>query len=424
MIGALWSTAYRAAWLLALPPLRAGAAVGLFPAAWRARERIVPAPASGEDRPLWMHCASLGEAKGLWALAQSLPPDLPLLLTASTPSGIEWLEARCGGHPGGALRRAAPAPLDHPDVARRFLAATRARGLVLYESELWPHWIGACRGMELPVAMAAGRLGAAGLRTYRRFGNAPARLLSSFAWIQAQSAADADRFAALASAPVSVGFDFKAAHFLAPASRATESLPARPGYAFVSLHLPELRRLLPAVASLSDRGDVLVFPRRPEEFPAFLALLAPLGFAPRSRDAKARRMVVDGFGHVAALLPLCHTAFVGGSLVPKGCHNLWEPLAAGLRIRFGAHHGAQEPLASALLAAGLARIATDPSDLAGEPLPGPDVPGACAAFAESLRESLESALEECGKAIIATFFPQDPAPRAIAPAGAREGTAR
>lgn len=437
MAALIWLAAYRAAWRLALPPIRlailldaALRALGLalLPRAWRARERLGDTAAPVPGRPVWMHCASLGEAKGLWALAESLPPDLPLLLTATTPEGIAFLEARCAGSPRGPLRRAFPAPFDHPAVARAFLQRHALRGLVLYEVELWPNWLGECRRLGLPAALAAGRLTPDALRAYRRFGGAPARLLSSLAWIQAQSPADADRFTSLAAAPVTTGFDFKAAHFLARPAGHPRPAPQRTRYAFVSLHLAELRLLLPAIKVLAARGEVVIFPRRPGEFPGFRERLQPMGFSLRSREPEARLLLVDGFGHVQSLLPSCHTAFVGGSLVPAGCHNLWEPLAAGARIRFGPHYRAQEALATLLLENGLARSVGDPSLLAEEPAPGPEVPAACAAFAESLRERLETALEASGKAIIATFIRRDkgqgPGPRETAPERASEGTAR
>lgn len=431
MIASIWLAAYRAIWLLALPPIRL--LIGfdrlirgrMFPSAWRAGERLdgaIDGVATGN--PLWMHCASLGEAKGMWALAESLPPDFPLLLTASTPSGIAFLKAQCADLSRGSLRRAGAAPLDHPAIARAFLARHRARGLLLYEVELWPHWLEACRRGGLPVALAAGRLTERGLRAYRRFGGAPARLLSSLAWIQAQSPADARRFAELATAPISEGFDFKAAHFLVRVPGTARPQPSRVRYAFVSLHLAELRLILPSLPALATHGGISIFPRHPAEFPAFRAMLNPLGFASYGLDPDARLSLVDAFGHVQALLPGCHTAFVGGSLIDKGCHNLWEPLAAGAAIRFGPNFRAQETLARALLENGLARILSDPAQLTAEPPPDPGTPERCAAFAESLRGCLETALKECGKAIIATFTRQVPGPRETAPERASEGTTR
>jgi hypothetical protein len=119
------------------------------------------------------------------------------------------------------------------------------------------------------------------------------------------------------------------------------------------------------------------------------------------------------------LLPRCHTAFVGGSLVPLGCHNLWEPLAAGCRILFGPDYRHQRALAGALLARGLARIVGEPGDLAMLPPPPAGQAAACAELARDLEFGLRTALRDCRDRIIATFFGDAPAP----PAGREAGLA-
>jgi 3-deoxy-D-manno-octulosonic-acid transferase len=430
-----WLLAYRIAWMAALPPIRVLAASNLLPRNWRVTERLSRrSPWPADARPLWMHCASLGEAKGLWALAGSLPPDLPVLLTASTASGADFLGRACADS--GAARRARIAPLDHPRLLGDFLAGGRIRGLLSYEVELWPHALDACARLGLPAALAAGRLTPEALRAYRRFGGAAFRLLDGLAWIDAQSSADAARFAYAAAAPIHAGGDYKALASLPvgiPSGTATPGPAhpgpgrrevahreaARPGFAFVSLHLAELRRLSPALQALADRHEVLIFPRRPEEMAAFAAALEPMGFARFSARPESRRLLVDAFGQVGALLPRCHTAFVGGSLVPLGCHNLWEPLAAGCRILFGPDYRHQRALAALLLARGLASIVEGPGDLDGLPAPAAGQVGACAELARDLRAGLDEALQACRERIIATFFADAPAP----PAGREAGLA-
>lgn len=428
MSAAFWLGAYRAAWRAALPWIRLASATGLLPRNWRVTERLSrESPWPGDTRPLWMHCASLGEAKGLWALARAMPPDLPLLLTASTASGADYLARVCAGS--GSARRARLAPLDHPRLLADFLARGRVRGLLLYEVELWPNALAECARLGLPAALAAGRLTPEALRAYRRFGGAAFRLLDGLAWINAQTPADADRFAYATVAPVHAGGDYKAIAFLpgvgsvggaeGGTAGGTAGAEARTGFAFVSLHLAELHRLLRAIKALAARNDILIFPRRPEEMAAFAAVLEPLGFARSSLSPDAGRMLVDVFGQVGALLPRCHTAFVGGSLVPRGCHNLWEPLAAGCRILFGPDYRHQRAIGGLLLARGLAQVVHDTGDLALLPAPAAGQVAACAELARDLGIGLEGALRDCRDRIIATFFGDAPAP----PAGREAGLA-
>ena len=421
-----WLTVYRIAWILALPPVRLLAAVdrallgllgrGFLPSNWHVTERLGyrASPADGVE-PLWMHCASLGEAKGLWGLASGLPPDFPILFTAATREGAEFLAGQCDGGGPGRTRAAAIAPFDHPRLVRRFLSRERVRGLVLYEAEIWPHYISECRRSGLPVALAAGRITPRIYPWYRRMGGAGARLLDGIDWIQAQSPIDAERFAALTSAELLPGFDFKAAHYLTP--RSPSAAEPREGFAFISLRLAELRILLPGLPALTARDRVIIFPRRLSESAGFLAALQPLGFAPHSREPDARLMLVDSLGHVARLLNGCHSAFVGGSLDGGGCHNLWEPLAAGAAVHFGPHHHVQETMADALLRAGLGKVVSGPADLETHERPDPGVPRANALFLAGLRAELEAGLQECRERIFATF----PGRQTPAPALLRDG---
>ena len=418
---ARWAV-YRLAWVMALPPIRLLAGLdralrvtvgwGPLPRSWQVTQRLGYGHPPVSGRPLWMHCASLGEAKGLWALAAKLPPDMAILLTASTSQGAEFLSRQCAESGLAPSRRAARiAPLDHPGVVRAFLAKGGIRGLCLYEAELWPHYLSECRRVGIPVTLAAGRITPAAYPRYLRNRAAAGDLLSGLAWFEAQSPVDAERFLALGHRPAAIGSDYKAAHFL---SASAGAVPARrDAFAFVSLHLDELRILLPAIAALRERGGIVVFPRRMSQLPGFRAALEPLGFSTHSTNPEAAWLLVDSLGQVSRLLPRCHSAFVGGSLNGAGCHNLWEPLAAGAAILFGPHYQAQESLAAALLAAGLARSVSGPDELATLPPPSEGVPAGNARLLASLRGALDTALRGFGERIFATFYAERPAPDSI-----------
>ncbi|MEO7425846.1 MAG: glycosyltransferase N-terminal domain-containing protein [Fibrobacteria bacterium] len=417
---------YGFAWRALLPIVRAAAGSdrrmraligrGFLPGSWQVTERLAEgidsageAAGHGGARALWLHCASLGEAKGMWAFALSLNEAEAVHLTASTGSGAAFLRLQCrdlAARDGNGMRRltASIAPFDHPEVVRRFLERRRVRGLCLYEVELWPHYLAGCRDLGLRTVLVSGRLSPKAFARYRRFGGAGARLLDGLAWIQAQSAADRDRFLALTATETVVGFDYKAVHFLTHSLPAASSrLPAR--FAFVSLHLPELRLLLPGFAPLMRRGGVLVFPRRMSEVGAFRRLLEPLGFTTYSRDPGAGHLLVDSLGLVADLLPQCHSAFVGGSLIPLGCHNLWEPLAAGLKIYFGPYVENQQASAALLRERGIAEVLNEPTRIGAVPLPGPEIRAACGTLLADLQGRLDSALADGSRRIFVTFYP-------------------
>jgi 3-deoxy-D-manno-octulosonic-acid transferase len=426
----IFPVCYGFAWSALFPLVRAAAHLdrrmrvrsgrGFLPPGWQVAERMGEgAPPSAWNTAsdgfgcsggsLWLHCASLGEAKGMWAFAQSLTASGDLHLTATTATGAAFLERQCEcfvPRNGNGMRKltASIAPFDHPDVVRRFLKRRRVRGLCLYEVELWPHYLAGCRELGLRVVLVSGRLTAKAFSHYRRFDGAGTRWLADLTWIQAQSAADRDRFRMLTATETFTGFDYKAAHYLPDSVPSTVS-GTRTHFAFISLHLSELRLLLPGLVPLMRRGGVLVFPRHMSEVAAFRRLLEPLGFSIYSRNAKAEHVVVDSLGLVAQLLTHCHSAFVGGSLIPLGCHNLWEPLAAGLKIYFGPFVENQEALAGLLRDGGIADFLTDPGQIGAGALPGPQIRTACKSLLSDLQDSLDSALADGARRIFVTFYP-------------------
>lgn len=421
-----WLAAYGAAWRLALGPLRAAAGLdaslrrnlrrGCLPPEWRSRDRLLlgPAPVRVEAPAVWLHGASLGEAKGMWALAQALlrpgpEPAFRLVLTSNTAAGLGWLEGRARAEAeGGSARVAvAAAPLDHPGIVDRFLDRHGVAALCLYEAEIWPHYILRASARRIPAWLASGRMAERSFARYRRLRGTWAGVLDRLAGILAQGEDDAARFRELTRAPVAVGGDFKAAHFLRDAEGRPDGAGDPGRLAFLSLHLSELEGFLPELPGLMERFGLTVLPRRPEEFAAFRRLLRPRGFALHGEDSGARHVLVDALGRVGDLLPACGSAFVGGTLIPIGGHNLWEPLAAGCRVYFGPHTFNQEASARRLLAGGLATRIREPSEARRWRAPEPGTAAACRrVVADELRflEESEAALRTGIANAISPFY--------------------
>lgn len=394
--------AYRLAWAFALPLLhvlntveratRALTGKSPWPASWRLGERLsadrvwangtVPDEPDTEDT-LWLHAASLGECKGLWAFAQTLRETMDargrparVLLTANTTTGLAHLERGIAQAASGddaahdhVRFRARLAPFDHPGLTRRFLAAHKVRALVLFEVELWPHRIAAARRAGVPVFWISARLTPRARRHYAGnplFAGALGRVLRDIAWIQTQTEDEEHALRRLGAPCVETGGDLRGLHSLRARGTHAETPRARSGVAYVSIHareLPELARSLPkADASTPESLEPLwVFPRKPEEIEIFARVLAPYGFARHSENPRATRVIVDRFGLVESTLACARAAVIGGSFGddPRiGGHNLWEPLLAGCEMVIGPHHHNQRALAERLQAQGLLHVAS------------------------------------------------------------------
>lgn len=394
---ALWI--YRAAWEPTLAFANILAGLKLFPR-WRLAERLGRRWKAPSDQPsIWMHAASLGECKGLWALAQSLQ-DLPasFIMTANTTTGLEFLSRQIESSKEPQRWMATLAPFDHPRIVQRFLDRFQIKGLLLFEVELWPHFILTARKNEMLVFWVSARLTPKAHHRYAKFPGAMEAVLGALTWTQTQSDKEAQTLQGCGCKSVDVGGDLRGLHYLNAAApkKETRVWKDREGIAFLSLHAAEIPRLLSAIESRSKDASVCVFPRKMEELALFQNVLKPLGFALHSRSPENRLIIVDSFGKVGEFLQRCHTAVIGGSFISRGGHNLWEPLAAGVSMIVGPHHWNQDYLVRKLEAARLLKLSNAP--LNGEILRKPEIdPGpACRDFVENEKKLLLASVSAVG----------------------------
>jgi 3-deoxy-D-manno-octulosonic-acid transferase len=198
------------------------------------------------------------------------------------------------------------------------------------------------------------------------FPAAARRVLQGVAWTQAQSEGDADALRRAGCRDVDVGGDLRGLQSLGDIEGvAPHAHEERNGVAFVSFHVEELPALVPMLREARNESPLIVFPRKPDEFPAFRKALALLGFVSHSEDPRAPRRIVDRFGLVGEALREVRVAAIGGSFTRDdrlGGHNLWEPMLAGCRVAVGPHHENQMWLAKRLRAAGLLRVIRDAAE--------------------------------------------------------------
>jgi 3-deoxy-D-manno-octulosonic-acid transferase len=334
---------------------------------------------------IWLHAVSLGEMTAAAPLARALRlrfPEIPLVVTTATPAG----RTRAAGlfEAGADIRFL---PYDTPGSVRRFLERTRPRAAIIMETELWPNLLRECQGRGIPVLLASARLSSRSVSRYRRFGSLFAGVFGKNLLVAAQSAEDAERFKSIGAAAErtlvvgNVKFDLEFDAGIAQAGQALRVALAgtRPVWIAGSTHAGEEEQLLDAHALLlksTPDSLLLLVPRHSDRFAAVAELLARRGlrFARRSRmasGAEAPRvpsdtpvLLVDTIGELTTLYASADAAFVGGSLVPIGGHNLLEPAALGLPVLTGPYYFNGKEIAQLLLARGAALQVEGAQDLA------------------------------------------------------------
>jgi 3-deoxy-D-manno-octulosonic-acid transferase len=332
-----------------------------------------------DARAVWVHAVSLGEVTAATALIRALRaryPEAPLVVTTATPTGRARAEALFG-----AAVVVRYLPYDTPGSMRRFLARTRPRLAIVMETELWPNLFAQCRRQGIPVVLANARLSARSVARYRRFGTLFRAVFSDSTFVAAQSADDAERFLAIGAAPDrtrvvgNLKFDVLVDDALVERGRELRAAywDARRVWIAGSTHEGEEDLALTAHARL--QADVpgallLVVPRHPERFQAVADLLNRRGFRfeRRSSDnpvrADAQVLLVDTMGELATLYAAVDVAFVGGSLVPIGGHNLLEPAALGVPVITGPYQSNAREIAGLLVNEGAAAQVPDAAGLA------------------------------------------------------------
>jgi 3-deoxy-D-manno-octulosonic-acid transferase len=328
---------------------------------------------------IWLHAVSLGEMSAAAPLVRALHaryPQLPLVLTTATPAGRARAQTLFA-----ALADVHFLPYDTPGSVSRFLERTQPRIAIIMETELWPNLFRECQRRAIPVVLASARLSAKSVSRYRRFGALFSGLFRNVT-VAAQSTEDAERFQSIGAAADrtrvigNVKFDLAVdAGLLGTGEILRTAYGGRPVWVAGSTHAGEEEQLLEAHALLQKhRPDALLLlaPRHRDRFAAVADLLARRGitFARRSVPAAtdvlpvaAAVLLVDTLGELAALYASADVAFVGGSLVPIGGHNLLEPAALGLPVLTGPSHENGKDIARLLLRQGAALEVSDAHEL-------------------------------------------------------------
>lgn len=341
---------------------------------WPEHLGFVP-PTRGE-RPVWLHAVSVGEIVAATPLIRKLKaehPELPVLVTTTTRTGADQA-AKLGD-----LVEHRYAPLDFPWAVTLFLRRIQPRALLIMETELWPNLLHACGRRRLPVLLLNARLSARSAARYRRFHGIFRLLAANITHISCQHRDDAERFASLGlareqlSISGSVKFDIEYGPYIVEQGRQLrEQLGTqRPVWIAASTHEGEDEQLLDAhrrlLATLPEALLILV-PRHPQRFEQVASLVQKQGLTLHRRTlgkpaGNPQVYLGDTMGELPLMLAAADIAFVGGSLIERGGHNLLEPAALAKPVLSGPSTFNFSDISHQLIDAGGAAVVTHAGEL-------------------------------------------------------------
>lgn len=309
-----------------------------------------------------LHCVSVGEFLAAEPLIEHLRttlPDYHLVISTTTATGQALAQERAAS-----FATICYFPLDFTGLMRRFLQQIQPQAIIILETELWPNFLRMANQQQIPIFIANGRISDRSFRRYTWAGRFLKPILSNVTCFLMQSAEDATRIKALGAQPSQVvvcgniKYDFGTPTQAERLNQIAQTLlpwlqlqpnqllivagSTTPGEEEILLTIYQQILAIPTLA----QTRLLIAPRRPERFTEVATLIQtrfPLlrrsEYASDNMTQKGNVseavLLLDSVGELAAVYRYATLVFVGGSLVPKGGHNILEPALSGRAIITG-----------------------------------------------------------------------------------------
>jgi len=328
---------------------------------------------------LWVHAVSVGEVQASVPLVRELQRRFPgrqILLTTVTPTGaahVRKVFADTVEH--------CYIPFETPNAVNNFFDAAKPAIAMIMETEIWPNLYHACGERDIPLVLVSARISPKSVERYRMLLPLFREALSHGILIAAQGDADAQRFLSLGANPArtwitgNIKFDFETPEEL-PAEGAAfrkRHFGGRPVWIAASTHEGEEEAALTAhrlIRKSLPSAVLVLVPRHPERFSSVASLIVKSGFSLVRRteggvcDADDCVFLGDTMGELMTYYAASDAAFVGGTLVPVGGHNLLEPGSLGLPVVTGPHLYNTQEIADLFRDIGASTMVEGPAELA------------------------------------------------------------
>jgi len=331
---------------------------------------------------LWVHAVSVGEVVAAIPIVQYLQKHYPqktVIFTTMTPTGSKRVKQAFGDSVFHVY-----IPYDIPWVLNRFFSKVVPTLCIILETELWPNVLFGCHARQIPVILANAHLSERSVRGYQRISSISKAMLDCLSAVAAQSQRDAERFLAIGLNPEklsvmgNIKFDVSYPNKQEELDKANawrKNLGSRPVWIAASTHPGEEELILAVhqiVCKTVSNALLILVPRHPERFKNIQALIQQQGFNMITRSSglvpteNTEVFLGDTMGELLCFYQASDIAFVGGSLVPIGGHNVLEPAALGIPILTGPYLHNYVDISELLVEAGGMKIGANPEELATE----------------------------------------------------------
>jgi 3-deoxy-D-manno-octulosonic-acid transferase len=335
---------------------------------------------------IWVHAVSVGEVKAVQKLCDCIRvryPNQPLVLSTTTPTGQQLArETR------GLADYVFYFPFDLPFAVRRTLNQINPRLVIIAETEIWPNFLRECKKRNIRSVLVNGRISDRSFPRYRKFRRWLKTILKDFSVLGMQSEVDRERIEYLGADPARVRVFGNLKYDVSVSNRrpdpALSDLLMRNQPLWIAASTTgssgdpanEEEHVLRAYESLKKQHQdvkLLIAPRHPERFDIVEQLIRARGLRCLRRttadpavsdDSAWDVFLLDTIGELSSIFSSAHVVFIGGSLVPRGGHNVLEPAAASRAIVFGTHMENFREISALFIASGAAIQVHDADELA------------------------------------------------------------
>jgi len=316
----------------------------------RWRERLGFYPKKFPQGVIWFHAVSVGEAEALFPLVRQIQqqqPDVKLLITTTTPTGSARVKA--------AMQETVAhvyLPYDIPCAVKQFMLRFKPKLAVIMETEIWPNLFAYCGENDIPLYIINARLSEKSSRGYQKIPALVRPALAQVNLIATQTQADANRFISIGAECEKVKtlgnikFDIEIAQTIIEQGLQLKAglFGGRFVWLIASTHKDEeviFLRIYKALKQEIPELLLVIVPRHPERFADVKKLCEQqqlnvvMRTAGEGVNLETDVYLADTMGELKMLYAASDIAFVGGSMVPAGGHNILEAAAIGVPVMFG-----------------------------------------------------------------------------------------